>query len=403
MKIAGLFAGIGGIEVGFHRALGDRVQTEMLCEWWEPAQAVLAHRFPDVPLEPDVRDLGDLPAGLDLLSAGFPCTDLSQAGRTAGISGQASGLVAHVFEAIRLAETRGDRLPWLMIENVPNMLTLDKGKAMAYLVSEIEALGYRWAYRVVDSRFTGVPQRRRRVIFLASRTEDPRSVLFADDAGERQETDYKGDAFGFYWTEGRGGIGWAQDAVPTLKGGSTIGIPSPPAIWVPGAPEERLIVTPSVEDAEAMQGFERGWTDVAIENRKVGARWKMVGNAVTTRVAEWVARRIESPGTPVVELADTPLGKRWPNAAWGESGEAYAVQISEFPEEAPYEHLSQVVDLAGAAPLSARAINGFSSRLAKGNLGQFPGFRDDIARYRESALISQFGTTDTPASWTKVS
>ena len=50
---------------------------------------------------------------------------------------------------------------------------------------EIEDLGYRWAYRVIDSRFTGVPQRRRRVILLASPTEDPRSVLFADDAGER--------------------------------------------------------------------------------------------------------------------------------------------------------------------------------------------------------------------------
>lgn len=393
MRIAGLFAGIGGIEQGFHRALGDTVQTEMLCEWWQPAQDVLAARFPGVELHPDVRELRDLPKGLDLLSAGFPCTDLSQAGRMAGITGEASGLVAHVFEALRLTATAEGRLPWLMIENVPNMLTLDKGKAMAYLVREIEALGYRWAYRVVDSRFTGVPQRRRRVILLASATEDPRRVLFADDAGERPETDLKADAFGFYWTEGKGGLGWAQDAVPTLKGGSTVGIPSPPAIWVPGAPDHCLFVTPSVEDAEAMQGFERGWTNVMSNGKKNGPRWKLVGNAVTTRVAEWVAGRIAEPGDVVADLNGPEVTHRWPTAAWGEHGKAHAVAISEFPVLAPYEHLSSVVDLNEATPLSARAINGFRNRLMQGNLGRYQGFRDDVDRYFEvtSAVLQPMG------------
>jgi len=391
VKIAGLFAGIGGIELGFHNALGAGVQTEMLCEWWEPAQSVLSTRFPGVDLHPDVRDLRDLPRGLDLLSAGFPCTDLSQAGRTAGIAGAQSGLVSHVFEALRVSATAEKRLPWLMIENVPNMLTLDKGKAMAYLVREIEALGYRWAYRVVDSRFTGVPQRRRRVILLASATEDPRRVLFADDAGERPEIDLKDDAFGFYWTEGRGGLGWAQDAVPTLKGGSTVGIPSPPAIWVPGAPENRRFVTPTVEDAEEMQGFERGWTDVQATPRKNGPRWKLIGNAVTTRVAEWVAGRIAEPGSPVVELSGNTVSTRWPTAAWGERGTAHAVAVSEFPFLAPYEHLSSVVDLTAAPPLSARAINGFQNRLSLGNLGRHEGFREDVARYREAAWLQSLG------------
>ncbi|MFT3871722.1 MAG: DNA cytosine methyltransferase [Nocardioides sp.] len=270
-----------------------------------------------------------------------------------------------------------------MIENVPNMLTLDKGRAMAYLVREIEALGYRWAYRVVDSRFTGVPQRRRRVILLASATEDPRRVLFADDAGARPEADLKNDAFGFYWTEGRGGLGWAQDAVPTLKGGSTVGIPSPPAIWVPGAPDDRLFVTPSVEDAEQMQGFERGWTDVRATARKNGPRWKLVGNAVTTRVAEWVATRISAPSDPVADLDGPKVSSRWPTAAWGGDGSARVVLVSEFPLLAPYEHLSSVVDLNAAVPLSARAINGFQNRLSQGNLGRHEGFRDDVARYRE--------------------
>lgn len=403
MRIAGLFAGIGGIELGFRRALGDAVQTELLCEWWAPAQAVLRRRFPSVELHPDVRELRDLPRGLDLLSAGFPCTDLSQAGRTAGIGGTESGLVSHVFEALRLTAATEKRLPWLLIENVPNMLTLDKGKAMAYLVREIEALGFRWAYRVVDSRSTGVPQRRRRVILLASADEDPRRVLFADDAGERPETDLKSDTFGFYWTEGRGGLGWAQDAVPTLKGGSTVGIPSPPAIWVPGAPDDRLFVTPSVDDAEAMQGFDRGWTDVLPMGRKNGPRWKLVGNAVTTRVAQWVARRISEPGDPLVELDGPRVSAGWPTAAWGDRGNAHAVSVSEFPTLAPYEHLSSVVDPNSATPLSGRAINGFQSRLLQGNLGRFEGFREDVARYREVMRSMQPDGALFPASAQRVS
>ena len=126
---------------------------------------------------------------------------------------------------------------------------------------------------------------------------------------------YTSDAFGFYWTEGRGGLGWAQDAVPTLKGGSTIGIPSPPGIWVPNAEPGRRIVMPSVEDAEALQGFDRGWTAPADEGRRNGPRWKLVGNAVTVGVAEWVGDRLTSPGP--YSLADEPwLGDgSWPNAA----------------------------------------------------------------------------------------
>ena len=379
-RVAGLFAGIGGIELGFARALGDELETVVLCESWPAAQNVLTARFPDAELHPDVQDFTSLPAELDVLTAGFPCTDLSQAGRTAGIAGKASGLVAHVFEALRLA-SRSRALPWLMIENVPNMLSLDRGHAMAYLINELEDLGYRWAYRVVDSRFTGTPQRRRRVILLASQTDDPRAVLFADDVGERPTADFSDDAFGFYWTEGRGGLGWAQDAVPTLKGGSTIGIPSPPAIWIPGAAPGRAIIKPSVEEAEEMQGFPRGWTSVESTARRNGPRWKLVGNAVTVDVAAWVATRLREPGDVIAE-EELWTGKgSWPTAAWGEGGKIWAVRVSEFPMHAPYRHLMDVVDRDTADPLSHRAATGFWRRLSQGNLGRFPGFREAIKEH----------------------
>lgn len=104
-----------------------------------------------------------------MVSAGFPCQDLSQAGRTVGIDGSRSGLVDHAFRLVR--RTQGPR--WLLLENIPFMLKLDRGRAMRHLTAELEDMGYRWAYRVVDTRAFGLPQRRQRVILLASRTEDP--------------------------------------------------------------------------------------------------------------------------------------------------------------------------------------------------------------------------------------
>ena len=225
MTAVGLFAGIGGIEEGLRRS--GAAEAELLVENWDAAQDVLRARFPDAKLEGDIRDDALSLPKVDLLAAGFPCTDLSQAGRTAGITGKASGLVSRIFDLLESADPT-----WLVIENVRNMLVLDKGNAMRYLVDELEEKNYRWAYRLVDSRSMGVAQRRQRVIMLASRTENPAHVLLADDAGEPATDYYLDDACGFYWTEGLTGLGWAQDAVPTLKGGSAVGIPSPPAIWV---------------------------------------------------------------------------------------------------------------------------------------------------------------------------
>lgn len=375
-SVAGLFAGIGGIELGLHRA---GMHPAMLCESWEPAQAVLESRFPDVPLAGDIRAVDNLP-DVDLVSAGFPCTDLSQAGRTEGIAGEASGLVGEVFRLLR-----GRRVPWVLLENVRNMLVLDRGKAMRFLVDEFESLGYRWAYRVVDSRFTGVPQRRQRVIMIATTEGDPREVLFADDAGVRPDEDYRSDLAGFYWTEGLRGLGWAQDAVPTLKGGSTIGIPSPPAIWHPEGAWGRRIVTPRITEAEELQGFDANWTSPS-ENvsRRAGTRWKLVGNAVTVGVSEWVARRLIEPGAFQAEHRMLLDGQAWPTAAFGSKGQRWSVEASMWPLHLPYRHLSDIVDVAQANPLSIRGAAGFLGRAKRGSLRFQHGFLQDVASHVET-------------------
>lgn len=350
--VAGLFAGIGGIERGLSRAGHE---TALLCENDPAAAAVLQARFADVPLHRDVRDLRALPQDVSLLAAGFPCQDLSQAGTTSGIAGARSGLVGEVF---RLVEQH--RTPWVLLENVPFMLQLARGEAMHVITSAFEELGYRWAYRVVDARAFGLPQRRRRVYFLASNVGDPRTVLFADEAGELEEPKVNGHpvACGFYWTEGIRGLGWAVDAIPTLKGGSSIGIPSPPAIVL----EDGRVVTPHICDAERLQGFPKDWTKPAEAVAKKGARWKLVGNAVSVPAAAWLGRRLARPGAPRDYGAIALSGHRhWPSAAWNMGSGRVAVSASEWPVRLRYHSLSEFLR-SPPNPLSVKATAGFLSR-----------------------------------------
>lgn len=358
LRTFGLFAGIGGIEKGLeslgHEAVG-------LCEIDEGAVSVLEKHFPGVRLHRDICELASIPRGVELVTAGFPCQDLSQAGQTAGITGTRSSLVGHIF---RLLEKR--RVPWLLIENVPFMLQLGKGRALEVIVGELERLGYRWAYRVVDTLAFGLPQRRERVFLVASRQGDPRSVLLVDDAGEPPpRTPARKRALGFYWTEGVRGLGTAVDAVPTLKGGSTIGIPSPPAIVLPSG----RVVTPDIRDAERLQGFEPDWTLPAQSGkRRAGHRWKLVGNAVTVDVARWIGLRLRS----LQEYDgswDTPLPQRspWPRAAWSDGTRRYAVRVSTRPvviEGPPIDKFLRYEK----RNLSARATTGFLGRLRSSSL-----------------------------------
>jgi DNA (cytosine-5)-methyltransferase 1 len=373
MKVAGLFSGIGGLELPFHNR---GVHTELMCDVWGASRNVLGARFPGIELHEDIKSLARLPEGVDIVTAGFPCTDLSQAGRTAGIGGEESGLVSHVFRLLKKRDVE-----WLVLENVRNMLVLDNGAAMKYLVSRLEALKFKWAYRLVDSRFSGVPQRRQRVLFVASRRHDPREVLFADEGGPTSSSRLRDDAFGFYWTEGLTGLGWAQDAVPPLKGGSTVGIPSPPALWVRNAPHGRRIVLPSIEEAERLQGFAPGWTEAAQDARRNGPRWKLVGNAVTVGVADWLAGRLLKPGDVVVKSEAWSGKGKWPEAAYGDKGKVWSFSASQWPKPQPYQHITDIVDTSSAMPLSHRATAGFLERVSRSTLRFQPEFVSDLKKH----------------------
>ena len=370
----GLFAGIGGIEVGLEQA---GFSTSLLCEVDPAAKLVLEHQFPDVPLHGDVTALGELPAA-DLVAAGFPCQDLSQVGRTAGIGGAHSGLVEHVF---RLLDDAGDHPRWLLLENVPFMLSLDRGEAMSYLTRELSSRGWRWAYRVVDTRAFGLPHRRLRVILLASRESDPRPLLFEENETPTETEFSLGAWCGFYWTEGLRGLGWAVEAIPTLKGGSAIGIPSAPGIWNSASGE---LGTPDIRDAERLQGLPADWTLPAVEDpdRRNSPRWRLVGNAVSTPVARWVGERLRGDHGTWDAEEPSRLSGSWPRAAWGDDSGAYAAEgVTTWPRCEPYHALSEFIE-HDLYPLSHRAASGFLERTYKGSLKTFaPGFRDAVASH----------------------
>jgi DNA (cytosine-5)-methyltransferase 1 len=316
----------------------------------------------------------NLPA-CEILTAGFPCQDLSPAGTLAGIKGTKSGLVKHVF---RLLDA-GERLPdWVLFENVPFMLNLRRGAAIAWLIDQIEARGMRWAYRIVDSRAFGLAQRRRRLYVLASRTKDPCQALFADSVDPRVVQFDGTQPCGFYWTEGNTGLGWAVDAVPPLKGSSGVGIVSPPGIWLP---KTNKFVTPTIHATEQLQGFPIDWTLPAEQTmRGERQRWKLIGNAVSTPVAAWLARSMMTPSATMILSGTKISNDRWPIAAWGERGKRYVVDVSEWPVAASSIGLSATIANC-SAPLSNRAATGFYTRLMKSNLRVPLAFKRDLGKY----------------------
>lgn len=374
LRTAGLFAGVGGIELGLRRHGHEAV---ILSEIAPTAQEVLKTHFPRSTLVSDIRELKRLP-DCDLVVAGFPCQDLSQCGKTAGVRGTESSLVNEVFRLIGSTKRKPN---WVLLENVPFMLCLDGGRAMRLISSEFARLGYRWAYRTVNARAFGVPQRRLRVVILASRDDDPRQVIFADDEPEPAE-DPTPTAFGFYWTEGATGLGWAPNCVPTLKGGSTIGIPSPPAIWLP---DKRQLVTIDIRDAERLQGFPANWTKPAGRVvQRAGARWRLVGNAVCVRVAAWIGRRLVTRGTQCcIEGSHFEVHGRWPNAGYGDENGVHEILASPWPVARKQTPIMDFLRFP-LQPLSARATAGFLTRAKKSSLKFNKRFLPDVERHLRS-------------------
>ena len=174
-----LFAGVGGFDLALERA-GVKVVASV--EWDKNAQNVLRKQFPNAQVFGDIQGVtGEQlrAAGFNpedgIITGGFPCQDLSVAGKRAGLSGSRSGLF---WEICRLLDET--RTQTFILENVPGLLSSNNGRDMAVVIEALVERGYRIAWRVLDAQYFGVPQRRRRVFIvgcLGNQGRSPEEIL----------------------------------------------------------------------------------------------------------------------------------------------------------------------------------------------------------------------------------
>jgi DNA (cytosine-5)-methyltransferase 1 len=149
---------------------------------------VLELQFPNVPKHDDVATAIDwadeigLTGNIDLVCGGFPCQDLSVAGKRAGLAGARSGLF---YDALRLATHT--KAKTIILDNVPGLLSSNQGRDFGAVLVALADSGYsNIEWRLLDSQFFGVPQRRRRIFIVASVGTEPfRQILSKSESSTR--------------------------------------------------------------------------------------------------------------------------------------------------------------------------------------------------------------------------
>ena len=329
-----LFSGAGGMDLGLECA---GITAVAHCEIDPKARSVLRRHWPDTPIVGDVRDVGPEWRGVDLVHGGFPCQDISVAGHRKGLDGARSGLW---WEFHRILDELRPR--WCVIENVAGLLSSNWGRDLGAILAALGELGYGFAYRVLDARHFGVPQRRRRVFIVghlggrgaaqvllepegmrrdsAPRREAGQEVasLTANGVGTCGADDNQAQAGHLIpshtgtvtanWSKGAGNtqvdeghvipvtfngyngidVQPLTELTPTIRSASGVGMPQ--VLTAADLAVRRL--TP--RECERLMGWPDDWTrwDDAGAEIADSHRYRMCGNGVVASVAEWIGRRI---------------------------------------------------------------------------------------------------------------
>lgn len=178
-QVLDLFSGIGGFSYGFEQT--GKFKTVAFCEIDEHCQKVLHKNFPHVPVFKDVKELNsksnlsdreyiELGSNVDIICGGFPCQDVSVAGKQRGINEKTrSGLW---FEYKRIIQEIKPR--WVVIENVRNLLS----NGLARVLQDLHEIGYNAEWQVISARSVGAPHLRERIWIIAYRNDVPNSDNF---------------------------------------------------------------------------------------------------------------------------------------------------------------------------------------------------------------------------------
>lgn len=157
MKLGSLFSGIGGLDLGVEAATGARTVWQVERDEW--CRGILARHWPDAVRYDDVCKVGEELERVDIIAGGFPCQDVSVAGKRAGLTGgQRSGLWREYARIVRVVRPR-----FVFVENVAGLLSMEFG----HVLGDLAALGYDAEWAVFRASDAGAPHRRERVFVLA--------------------------------------------------------------------------------------------------------------------------------------------------------------------------------------------------------------------------------------------
>jgi DNA (cytosine-5)-methyltransferase 1 len=296
IKVASFFAGIGGFDLGFENA---GMETVWQCEKKPFCLDILEQHWPLIPRVEDIQevDASDIPTAA-IWAGGFPCQDVSLArmGPRSGLRGKQSGLF---YDFAGLIGER--RPPVVILENVAALLSSHEGRDFALVVRTLAELGYGVAWRVLDSRYFGVPQSRSRVFIVGSLggPASAGSVLFESECGDRDLEKSRQDGpkpvSPFQISVGDSQRGIVKKLAHCLYAESARHTGTDWSRNYVSYPEGRVRRLTPLE-TERLQGFPDDWTmpKQAIDNLDMldSARYHACGNAVSVPVAEWLGHRI---------------------------------------------------------------------------------------------------------------
>lgn len=287
MRVSSFFAGIGGFDLGFERA-GMNVVFQ--CEIDPFCQQILKRHWPQIPLHDDITTLipSIIPTS-ELWCAGWPCQDLSTANTDRkGLAGKRSGLFFRFMGLVREIQPA-----WLVMENVPGLLSAEEGTALEAVINTLEENGYLGGWVSCNAFHAGLPHNRDRVFFVASFRSERAYHFFTDsselsgDTSSRKSSKTKvrssfrqipiGD--NPLVVQRRGGFGYtmAKSICPTLRaqaGGHQ------------GGHSDRPILCGQKLDVD------RVGEAYGVSSRMDGRRGRLLGNAVIPTISEWIGKRI---------------------------------------------------------------------------------------------------------------
>lgn len=181
MKVLDLFSGIGGFSLGLERA---GMETVAFCEFDKHAQKILAMNWPEIPIYEDVRELtyerlcADGIDTIDLICGGFPCQDLSCAGKQTGWEGSRSSLYVEMLRLISECVPR-----YAIFENVSALLQGDDGRWFAKFLYDLAAVGYDAEWHCIPASAVGADHQRDRVWIIAYPSQNGNQELTGPHSG----------------------------------------------------------------------------------------------------------------------------------------------------------------------------------------------------------------------------